>query len=455
MNFICDNCQHRYNIADEKIRGKTVKVRCRHCQHLVTLVGPAEEAVEERTTMMSIEQVERLRQEGADAGPEWLAMLKGQQSGPFDLRGVAELVQVGEVTARTYFWKKGMAEWKRGPDIPELAALFAPAAPAMTVPPVPDVQRDESAAVAAASQRKGVSLGELFSDADLPSSGSHPSLAPIAEPVKKEKEDPFAALGEIDPSMMPPPGEATAFFIAQAGVNKRNSPWKIAAFVGGGVAVLAGVLVLLSSLEVVPLTFKRVDATGNEVDQSVFSSEGVSGLGDRLLGRNKKNPPKQARQLVAGKAPEIGPAPETNKPKIDAPTRQPTADELAALYADSSKRSVGPRMRQGAEEKATDRSSGGPSDDAIAKVVTNNQQAFQFCIEQELRKNPNLRVPKFYLVATVASSGVVKKAGIDRREIDASNLGECLKARARRMVFAQFSGEDVDVEIPLIVGVAM
>jgi predicted Zn finger-like uncharacterized protein len=483
VNFICDNCQHRYNIADEKVRAKTVKVRCRHCQHLITVVGPAEEAVEERTTMMSIEQVERLRKEGsssqpaapaAEAGPEWLAMIKGKQSGPFDLRGVAELVRVGEANGRTYFWRQGMAEWKRGSELPELASVFPTAIPAAAArPPVPaepaeppiagladaEAAGDAGAELELALGKKGVSLGELFSDADLPPSGVHKAQPPIEESLSAAnhaKEDPFAALGDIDPSMIPPPGEATQFFIAQAGVNKRNPSWKIAAFVGGGIAALAGVFVLLSSMDVVPITITKVDASGKPVEQSVFSAEGMSGLGDRLLGRDKKNERKQAGKAAPGIASrDPGPAPQTNRPKVEAPTHQPTAEELKNFYAESTKKSFGPRVRKGTEQKATDTSAGGPSDDSIAKVVANNQTAFQFCIEQELRKNPNLKVPKFYLVATVASSGVVKKAGIDRKEIDSSNLGECLKSRAKRMVFASFSGDEVDVEIPLIVGVAM
>ncbi|MGA9522769.1 MAG: AgmX/PglI C-terminal domain-containing protein [Myxococcaceae bacterium] len=466
VNFICDNCQHRYNIADDKVRGKTVKVRCRHCEHLITVVGPLqEEPAEERTTMMSIEQVERLRKEGAAPqaaapaaapSPEWLAMIKGKQSGPFDLRGLAELARAGEINGRTYFWRPGMADWKHGSDVAELASLFVPAVPVpvAAVTPAPD-RGDVS--LEAPAKGKGVSFGELFSDADLPPSGSHPARQAVEEPLSKAKpkDDPFVALGDFDPSMAPPPGEATQFFIAQAGVNKRNPPWKIAAFVGGGIAALAGVFLLLSSLEVVPaFKLKKTDSAGNVTEQSVFSGEGMAGLGDRLLGRVKKEKD-VTRVTPAAAAKDAAPAPETNRPKIDAPVHKPSADELAALYGDASKKSVGPRLRKGAEEKATDTSSGGPSDESIAKVVANNQTAFQFCIEQELRKNPNLRVPKFYLVATVASSGVVKNAGIDRKDIDSSNLGECLKTRAKRMVFAQFSGDDVDVEIPLIVGVAM
>ncbi|NPC86283.1 hypothetical protein HPC49_49875, partial [Pyxidicoccus fallax] len=58
MNFTCDNCQKRYSIADEKVRGKTVKVRCKNCQNVITVEGPAEE---ESTRVVSLADVERIR----------------------------------------------------------------------------------------------------------------------------------------------------------------------------------------------------------------------------------------------------------------------------------------------------------------------------------------------------------------------------------------------------------
>ena len=48
------------------------------------------------------------------------------QCGPVD---ASQLPQCG-VTAQTYVWREGMPEWKRAGELPELAAMFAGAAPA-------------------------------------------------------------------------------------------------------------------------------------------------------------------------------------------------------------------------------------------------------------------------------------------------------------------------------------
>ena len=40
MMISCESCQSKYSVADEKIRGKTVKIRCRECQTMMVAKGP-------------------------------------------------------------------------------------------------------------------------------------------------------------------------------------------------------------------------------------------------------------------------------------------------------------------------------------------------------------------------------------------------------------------------------
>jgi len=37
MKFVCDRCQTKYSIADEKVRGKILKVRCKSCTNIITV----------------------------------------------------------------------------------------------------------------------------------------------------------------------------------------------------------------------------------------------------------------------------------------------------------------------------------------------------------------------------------------------------------------------------------
>ncbi|MGO9709894.1 MAG: zinc-ribbon domain-containing protein, partial [Polyangiaceae bacterium] len=35
MKFLCDQCKAKYQISDDKVAGKTVRMKCRKCGHLI------------------------------------------------------------------------------------------------------------------------------------------------------------------------------------------------------------------------------------------------------------------------------------------------------------------------------------------------------------------------------------------------------------------------------------
>ena len=37
MKFLCDRCKTRYSIGDERVRGKILKIRCKHCSNVITV----------------------------------------------------------------------------------------------------------------------------------------------------------------------------------------------------------------------------------------------------------------------------------------------------------------------------------------------------------------------------------------------------------------------------------
>ena len=40
MKFACDACQAQYMIADEKVRDRAVKVKCKKCDHVIVVLPP-------------------------------------------------------------------------------------------------------------------------------------------------------------------------------------------------------------------------------------------------------------------------------------------------------------------------------------------------------------------------------------------------------------------------------
>jgi hypothetical protein len=65
--------------------------------------------------------------------------LNGQQFGPFSVAVLQQMIPAGSLNAASLVWRQGMAGWQPASTVPELAALFAPAAPppAPLPPPVP------------------------------------------------------------------------------------------------------------------------------------------------------------------------------------------------------------------------------------------------------------------------------------------------------------------------------
>ena len=102
------------------------------------------------------------------------------------------------------------------------------------------------------------------------------------------------------------------------------------------------------------------------------------------------------------------------------------------------------------EGDAMDTAAAGLEAEAVSRTVAANRKAFDACVSKALRLNPNLRVAKrATLVLTVQPSGGVTGAFIAEEEVDRTDLGACLSAAARRMVFPSFEGEALDVSMPL------
>ncbi len=572
MNFTCDKCQRRYSIADEKVRGKTVKVRCKHCQNVISVEGPPAE-VEESTRVVSLADVERLRAQAAaeeasaaaasapaaqtpwdedeptraapprDNRAPWFVMVKNEQRGPLDEAAMRELVDSGAINARSYFWQQGLADWRRGADIPELADLFAPPPapePPAPPPPAPEPVRrapepparraapqpepqpepepawqqqqpaasepawddapaasgQDAAWTAAGSQEQqeapwqsdsepeptpapkqargqangngGAQLGELFSDLDLPGRSEEGEVPPEegagAQSEPESEPEPEKPVKGKKKKGAAQPGENTRVAMVESGVTRRNPWWKIALVVVLLLALPVAAAFVLDQTNVMPITVTRVNAQGKPVQQSVFSSEGASALRDQLLGKQPPapppapvQPPPEPKPAAAEKRPESGVAPQA-APTEETKTAEgePPSEELKAVYANGEKQDVGPEVRKDAEVAEPDSSDkGGPPPEELAKVMGQVQPAIQSCVEAELKKNPKFKGGKVMLVATVGSSGSVKKVSFDRTDVEGSKVGDCIKRRAKGMVFSRFEGDDVELQIPLVLGTSM
>lgn len=68
---------------------------------------------------------------------QFFAVVNGGQQGPFNLQQLSQMAAQKAVTPDTMVWKQGMANWLQAKQVPELANIFAPAAPPPPPPPPP------------------------------------------------------------------------------------------------------------------------------------------------------------------------------------------------------------------------------------------------------------------------------------------------------------------------------
>ncbi len=419
----CDSCGRALSLPEGGHRPEAVT--CPECGARVRVsAGPA-----------SWEDAEP---DPVPSDPDWFILIQGKQTGPLDGQALVERVRSGEVHGRTFVWRDGFDGWRRALEVPELLPVLEQAGFPSTPPHGPLTPAD------------GLSppRGRTPSGARTPPrSSTPPAITTPPSRARAVSGPPAEEELELELSRMRPRGRTPRpepDYIPQG--LRRSSPWKLALALCAVLVLPVGGLALLVSLRQPPAV---VEAHGETpADQAPVPGPPpkvprVQRLREMLLGKPAEAP---APQVPAKHA---QPAPPEAKAAAKPPQDGAQTAELRALYGDGRKPDVGPRVRRSEADTAAQRGAG-PSNEDVARVVGQAQSAFQSCIEQQLRKNPGFRGGKVSLVATVGSSGTVKQVQLDRRDLDGTDLGGCLKARAKRMVFSSFTGADVDVEIPLV-----
>jgi predicted Zn finger-like uncharacterized protein len=137
MLFSCSKCGTRYQLPDEQVANRVLKVRCTSCNAIVIVRDPSLSRASHTT--------------------QWYVAVHGQQRGPMSAGEVQTLVSQGLVTERSYAWSAGMTAWSKVSQIPELGRFFTPTVPPPlpTAPPIPppSLGRPSAAVVADASKR--------------------------------------------------------------------------------------------------------------------------------------------------------------------------------------------------------------------------------------------------------------------------------------------------------------
>ncbi len=190
MKFLCSNCKAKYQIPDEKIAGRTLKMDCRRCSTPIVIRGDlgvpddAEEIVEEpaarqsprasasasvaggrrpapaarplgaagasnvgphpssaRTSTRGSLGADFRRNVGAEPAraitplDQWHVAINDVPVGPMKRDEISRKIATGAVTGESLAWREGFDDWRPLREIPELVALMRRAAAESDRPP--------------------------------------------------------------------------------------------------------------------------------------------------------------------------------------------------------------------------------------------------------------------------------------------------------------------------------
>lgn len=156
MQFFCDQCKTKYSIADEKVAGKILKLRCKRCDSIIVLkdprtAQPAAEAPSSRGQQLLRDAFKKSFSEdlasapdvfpsAAQEGPaeehtqiarlpvfdslsppeEWYLSDSRGQFGPMDFAELVARIKRGEPDHDAVIWRDGFDDWKTIDRVPEL-----------------------------------------------------------------------------------------------------------------------------------------------------------------------------------------------------------------------------------------------------------------------------------------------------------------------------------------------
>jgi predicted Zn finger-like uncharacterized protein len=152
MKVACQHCGAAYSVADAKVAGRKLKLRCKKCSEPIVVDGteprlsaqPPRESARaaelESTPVVPLAPVASAAavsaiEEEEDAASWHIAVGDGTQ-GPYTLDELVSFLAAGNITADTLVYRDGAADWTRATEVDELRNVT----PARPVPPPPSVR---------------------------------------------------------------------------------------------------------------------------------------------------------------------------------------------------------------------------------------------------------------------------------------------------------------------------
>ncbi|HWZ87667.1 MAG TPA: zinc-ribbon domain-containing protein [Polyangiaceae bacterium] len=203
MNVTCTGCPAKYSVPDDKVRGKKVRITCKHCGTNIVVDGSALGASQSVLPQLESEgSAPAAGSAGAApaavaaaapavkaAEPEppaapvtettWLVGFVDEHQEQHTTSAVVDLYAAGKIDDEALVWKDGMADWLSPFDVPEIAAALKQRGVARRAPSFALSSDDEPTVVG----RSPFEDQTVVSSAPSEAAKSAPAKSPVAPAV--------------------------------------------------------------------------------------------------------------------------------------------------------------------------------------------------------------------------------------------------------------------------------
>jgi predicted Zn finger-like uncharacterized protein len=179
MKITCQSCQSKYNVADEKVQGKIVMIRCRKCGATIVVDGTTASAAANganaglggaESSAQSAGGADANGAAGDGAAAQWHVNVAENDQRSMSLSELVDAYNSSVVTQDTFIWTDGMDDWKPLGEVePVVAALHSGAAAA------------EAAAPAASTKASNYGFGDAAPATSVPSFDLGGGVPPVDE----------------------------------------------------------------------------------------------------------------------------------------------------------------------------------------------------------------------------------------------------------------------------------
>jgi predicted Zn finger-like uncharacterized protein len=143
MKISCQSCAAKYTIADEKVVGKVIKLKCKKCSSTIVVngndpgvlaqlqaqTGGDAGGFDDQAATQLLSQPPQLDMGGGNPD-EWTVSVTDDDQRTMTTAQILTEYAKGALNADTYIWKDGMGDWLPIHQVPDLAPLLSAGSPA-------------------------------------------------------------------------------------------------------------------------------------------------------------------------------------------------------------------------------------------------------------------------------------------------------------------------------------